>query len=362
MFRKIIKYTSLLINLFFVLLYLCGLLSSVIPADKFVWFSYLGLAFPLLILIQIGFIIFWITRKKWLFLISLGVLIISYPAVNRAFTFPFHSKQPIIEGKPVVKLLTYNVAIFGGEKEFKNIMHVIDETDADIVCLQEFGCYMNHNLLTQHQIVSAFRKRYPYRHLWYKNQRDNVSWGVATFSKYPIVHKEKIEYTSDYNVSVYSDIVIDTDTVRIFNNHLESNKFTIRDLKHYKSLSEDFSHKKFWSITEHMSYKLGAAYQVRAQQARAVRDSIAKSPYPVVVCGDFNDVPQSYAYRTISKGLCDIQTSTSWGYNYTFHSNGMFVDIDHVLVSKEAITPLRYSVIHKAYSDHYPVLATWQVK
>ena len=362
MFRKIIKYTSLLINLFFVLLYVCGLLSSVIPADKFVWFSYLGLIFPFLIVAQIGFVIFWITRKKWLFLISVGVLVASFPAVNRVFTAPFHKNHPITEEKPTVKLLTYNVAIFGGEKEFKNIMNVIEEADADIVCLQEFGCYTSHNLLTQHQIVSAFRKHYPYKHLWYKNQRDNVSWGVATFSKYPIINKAKVEYSSAYNVSIYSDVVIDSDTVRVFNNHLESNKFTMRDVKHYKSLSDDFSREKFWLITEKLSYKLGAAYRVRAHQARAVRASIEESPYPVVVCGDFNDVPQSYAYRTIAKNLDDIETTTSWGYNYTFHANGMFVDIDHVLVSQQKITPLHYSVIRESYSDHYPVLTEWQVK
>ena len=157
-------------------------------------------------------------------------------------------------------------------------------------------------------------------------------------------------------------MVIYSDTVPVFNNHLGSNKFTMRDVKHYKSLSDDFSREKFWLITEKLSYKLGAAYRVRAHQARAVRASIEESPYPVVVCGDFNDVPQSYAYRTIAKNLDDIETTTSWGYNYTFHANGMFVDIDHVLVSQKAITPLHYSVIREAYSDHYPVLTEWQVK
>ena len=127
MFRKIIKYTSLLINLFFVLLYLCGLLASVTPSDKFIWFSYFGLIFPILILIHVGYIIFWLTRKKWLFLISLALLLVSFPAVNRTFTFPFHKNHPVIEDKPTITLLTYNVALFGGEKKFKNIMSVIKE-------------------------------------------------------------------------------------------------------------------------------------------------------------------------------------------------------------------------------------------
>ncbi len=362
MFRKIVKYTSLLTNIFFVLLYLCGLLASVIPSDKFIWFSYLGLVFPILILIHIGFIIFWLTRKKWLFLISLALLLVSFPAVNRTFTFPFHKNHPIIEDKPTVTLLTYNVALFGGEKKFKNIMSMIEETDADIICLQEFGCYKSHNLLTQHQIVSTIRKKYPYSHLWYKNQRSNISWGVATFSKYPIINKEKIEYASNYNVSVYSDIVTGSDTVRVFNNHLESNKFTISDVNRYKSLPKKFSSENLLGITKRLSYKLGTAYRIRARQARTIQAEVKKSPYPVVVCGDFNDVPQSYTYRTIAKGLCDVQIATSWGYNYTFHNNGMLVNIDHVLVSEKSITPLSSSIIRKTYSDHYPLLTEFQVK
>jgi len=312
--------------------------------------------------VQFGFVIFWITRRKWLFLISLGVLLLSFPAVNRVFTLPLHKNHLVAEEKPIIKLLTYNVAIFGGEKEFDNIMKIIENADADIVCLQEFGFYTRHNLLTEYQVLSRFSKTYPYRHLWYKNQRNNMSWGVATFSKYPIIHKEKIEYSSDYNVSIYSDVVIKLDTVRIFNNHLESNKLTMGDVKHYKSLSDDFSHEKLWRITEKFSYKLGAAYRVRAKQARAIKSSIDESPYPVVVCGDFNDVPQSYAYRTIAKNLNDVKTTTGWGYNYTFNANCMLVDIDHVLVSKQDIAPLRYSIIRKPFSDHYPVLSEWQVK
>lgn len=362
MFRKIVKYTSLLINLFFVLVYIFALLSAVVPSDKFIWFSYSGLIFPILILIQIGFIIFWLTRKKWLFLISLGLLIVSFPAVNRTFTFPFHKNRPVIKEKPIVKLVTYNVAVFGGEKEYKNIIKLVEEIDADIVCLQEFGFYTNHNLLTEYQILKQLRETYPYRHLWYKNQCGNLSWGVATFSKYPIIKKEKINYSSSYNVSIYSDIVIEQDTVRVFNNHLESNKFTSHDVKHYKSLAERFSGKDLWSVTERFSYKLGSAYRVRAKQARSVKASISESPYPVVVCGDFNDVPQSYAYRTIAKDLCDIKTATSWGYNYTFHDNGMLVTIDHVLVSEKQITPLSYDIIKKKYSDHYPIVTEWQIR
>ncbi len=362
MFRSAIKYLALLINLFFSLMYIFGLLAAVVPSNKFVWFSYFGLFFPLLVLIQLGFGIFWLFRRhKWYCLISFGLLILTLPAVNRVFSVPLRQKTAVAQ-RPTLKLLTYNISIFSGEKKYKEIMRLIEEQDADIVCLQEFGFYNRNSRLNEKDILTRFYIKYPYRHLWYKNQRGDMSWGVATFSKYPIIKKRKVNYASAYNVSIYSDIVINGDTLRLFNNHLESNKFTLGDMKRYKELSDNFNSEKLRSVTEKMSTKLSSAYRVRAKQAQIIAEEIAQSPYPVVACGDFNDVPQSYAYHTIAKNMTDIIIATKWGYHYTFHSNGILVNIDHVLASKNRIIPLSSNIIHIDYSDHYPVLAEFQIK
>ena len=363
MFRKIVKYTALIINLFFILIYVFALLAPIVPSTKFVFFSYFGLAFPVLIIIQIVFVLFWLFRRKWLFLLSLSVLVLSLPAINNTFTFPFHAKPNIDKNKPIIKLLSYNISIFNSEKSYDEIMNFITETNADVVCLQEFGFYNKNSRLSAPEILAQFRKLYPYRHLWYKNQSGRVSWGVATFSKYPIIQKQKVEYTSNYNVSIYSDIALGQDTVRLFNNHLESNKFTMGDVKQYKSLTENPNRKNLLNITELFSTKLNSAYRIRAIQAETVANEVKKAPYNVIVCGDFNDVPQSYTYRTIQQqGLCDVTTATNWGYNHTFHTNRMLVNIYHVLVSKNTITPIDTKIIKQPFFDHYPVITEWQVK
>lgn len=362
MLRNIIKYLALLINLFFSLMYLFGIISVIVPSNKFVWFSYFGLIFPLLILSQIFFVIFWLFRRhKWYCLISLSLLIFSFPAVNRTFTLFHKEKSIVMPEQAKIKLLTYNVSMFSGEKHYQPIMKLIEDSNADIVCIQEFGFYNYTNQLTEDQILKRFQTNYPYRHLWYKNQKGKFSWGVATFSKYPIIKKKKVEYASAYNVSVFSDIIINKDTIRIFNNHLESNKLTMNDFKNYKLLSENPNREKFLSVTEQMSTKLSSAYRGRARQARIIAEEIRKSPYPVIVCGDFNDVPQSYTYHTISEGLCDVITATKYGYNYTFHNNGILVNIDHVLLNENYFTPISATIIHEPYSDHYPLLTEFQI-
>lgn len=362
MIRTIAKYFVLIINLFFALLYLCGVVATVVPPDKFVGFAYFGLFFPILVVSQLFFVVFWLFRKHKIYsLLSLGLLLITFPAVNRTFTLPFHKKNGVEKEQKTLKLLTYNVSIFGGEKEYKNIIKLIENSDADVVCIQEFGFYNQNSRLRQSQILADFGKKYNYRHLWYKNQKGRFSWGVATFSKFPIVKKEKIDYESSYNVSIFSDIVVGGDTIRIFNNHLESNKLTMSDIKQYKSLGDNLKSEKILEVTEQMSAKASAAYRIRAQQARTVAQYVKKTPYPVVVCGDFNDVPQSFTYRTISHGLTDVQTATGFGYNYTFHTNGMLVRIDHVLVDKTFV-PISAKVIKEHFSDHYPLLTEFAIQ
>lgn len=353
--RKLLKYTVVLINLFFVVLYVMALLAAVVPSDKFVWFAYMGLIFPVLIVINIGFVIFWLCNRKWWFLLSLLLLICSYKSVNQVFTIPraTHTKA----GSPTIKLLTYNVSLFSGQKHFNDIIALIEQTDADIVCLQEFGFY-NNSRLNQNKIFAQLERHYPYHHVWYKTQRPRFWWGVATFSKYPIVHKEKVDYKSAYNISIYSDIVVGGDTLRVFNNHLESNKLTSRDMQRYKALATHFNGDDMRSIAGSMSQKLGKAYRVRARQARAVAAAVAATPYPTIVCGDFNDVMQSYTYHTLAKGMTDAVTDTHGGYNYTFHDNGLFVNIDHILVDKH-FAPTAADILHVNYSDHYPVVATF---
>lgn len=356
--RRFVKVIVILVNLLFALMYVCALAAVCVPPYKCVWFAYFGLCFPLLLLIQLAFVLFWIVCRKWWFLLSLALVCCSYKAVNKSFTFMPHPVETV-DGSQQVTLLTYNVSLFGGERYFDEIAAFLAKTNADIVCLQEFGFYNHSQRLNADKIFARLDNIYPYRHVWYKNQKNRHWWGVATFSKYPIVNKKKVNYDSAYNVSVYSDIVIGGDTVRVFNNHLESNKLTTKDIQQYRTLSDNLNGNLLKDVGEQMSHKLSSAYRIRARQAEVVAAEVAASPYPVIVCGDFNDVAQSYAYHTLAKGMTDVAASTLWGYNRTFDVDGLWVTIDHVLIDEQTFTPMSCSISQQGYSDHFPVLATF---
>ena len=103
------------------------------------------------------------------------------------------------------------------------------------------------------------------------------------------------------------------------------------------------------------------AFLVREKQAEIVAQTIKETTYPLIVCGDFNDVPQSYTYSKISQNLTDMLLEGNLGYNYTYYKHGMFVRIDNILCSNE-ILPVNSAILTKDYSDHKPVTAQFKIK
>ena len=359
MFRSIIKHFLLIINVLVAVGYLFGVTSTFVPPYRMVIFSYFGLVFPFFAAANIFFVVFWAIRRKWFILISAALLIFTFPHLNDCFTIPYKSFAKY-KTEQKIKILSYNISMLGmiRNAQIPDFFEFVAETDADIVCFQEFGYYKEKD---RDNFLTEMKKNYPYSHIWYKNQSQGSSWGVATFSKFPIIFKKKIDFDSKYNVSVFSDIVINEDTIRVFNNHLESNKFSMADIKQYQNAGNNFSGSELKDISALLSLKLADAYKIRAVQARIVAGEIKKSPYKNIVCGDFNDVPQSYAYRKIKGNLTDLFTATAWGYRYTFYTKGMLVGIDHILIDKSFV-PISLNIPRKKFSDHYPVVGVVGIK
>ena len=99
MLRKSTLYNILLlINIFCVIAILISLLGSTVSPSKFVIPIYLILGFPIIVIINIFFVIFWISFRRWYFLISMIVLLISYKQISTIFPINFP------EGKTANKL------------------------------------------------------------------------------------------------------------------------------------------------------------------------------------------------------------------------------------------------------------------
>ena len=352
-----LKWIMILINIMAVLALVLVKIGSLVSPDTLLLPAYTSLALLPFIIINIGFVLFWSILRKWTFLLSLLALLIFSSTVKSIFPINFH-KGKIDTNRQKISILTYNTMNTGNLKEHREddpnpVVKYILDSQADIVCLQEMAVSENTHQLQEKDFNRIF-KSYPFKFVTYKLNRWNMHVGMAVLSKYPIINKKRINYDSAFNLSVYSDIAIGKDTIRLINNHLESNRITSQDMQRTSKLKDDFDSGELGSVTKYLSSKLSVAYKKRAMQVDLIAEIMKKSPYKLIVCGDFNDVPASYAYTTLKGNLKDAFKETGNGLGWTFHQSFYRFRIDYIMYDK-AFQSANYKTGHLDASDHYPI-------
>jgi endonuclease/exonuclease/phosphatase family metal-dependent hydrolase len=238
-----------------------------------------------------------------------------------------------------------------------NIISVVDSLRPSILCMQEF-------VTTAKNPSRHFEDALPY--LAYNRVRyaaepsGNPNVGVAIYSRYPIARSGHIDFENSSKSLLWADIAVRSDTVRVFNAHLQTTSISEND--HEFIVNMDFvGDSTRTSKLRQMVGKLRNNFIIRAAQADSLARGIALSPYPVIVCGDFNDPPVSYTYRRISRGLRDSFREAGSGYGYTFRGFFNLLRIDYILHSK-SIECVEYASPEFDYSDHNPVTASLSLK
>lgn len=354
--RFIVKFLSLVANGGAALLLIASAYSDRVSPETSLLFSYLGLAFPLLCTVNLGFMCYWLFLGKWRYpLIGLCTFLVCWEPVKSYF--PLHSRKEIPRGE-VMKVLSYNVMGFGYKDHTRRspnpILEYIAHSDADIVCLQEYTVMKLGRGLTDTKIRRALRM-YPYRSVFYQRRSKYQDSGIAVYSKYPISRSRTIKYKTDFNGSSIHELTVKGKRFTLVNNHLESFKLTMEDRSRYSSMIKNLNPDGLDDLRGAFSQKLSTAFLIRAKQAERVTEEIrsAKGEY-VLVCGDFNDTPISYAHRTVQGDLTDAFAASGRGAGITYNQNCFWFRIDHILHSSN-ITSMDCTVDKVPYSDHYPI-------
>lgn len=353
-----------LANIPVILLFVLSGYSDRISPETSLLFPYLGLVFPILFVANLCFTVGGLFLQRWrLVVASIVALLICWVPSHRYF--PLHSFQELPEEGKILKVLTYNVMGFAykdhTEKSPNPIISYINWLDADIVCLQEYAESDRPNRLTRKKIIKALN-RYPYQAFLIKNKVGQRGYGLAVFSKYPIRKSEKIPYESRHNASSYHEIEVDGKKIALINNHLESFKLTSEDRSLYSSFITNPVSNEFEELRGSFEQKLGTAFKIRAKQAEAVAERIQeiKDGY-ILVCGDFNDTPVSYAHHTIQGSLKDAFAESGNGMGITYNQNYFWFRIDNILHSSN-LQSFNCTVDRETYSDHYPLWCYIQLK
>jgi len=327
---------------------LISLLSSYVDPGIFWLPAFWGLAYPYLLVINILFVIYWLIRRRWSFLIPFLTIIIGYQSFSDFIQF--NQSQ---ETENPLRILSYNVRSFDKYQWTKdpdtpnNIIQLTKKSKAGIICFQEFRN-------TKSGLLSIANLK---REIGAKNYiRSKNGTGVAIFSRYPITHKGEISFEKGNLCSaIFADLQVGSKTIRVYNLHLESNRFVGKNY--------DFINKKEFSGDEHelkeikdISFRLRHAFIRRAKQAQIIRTHINKSPYPTIVCGDFNDTPQSYTYRILRGDFTDCFRERGMGISTTYTGDFPSFRIDFILHDEHTVCN-KYQRIKKQYSDHFPILS-----
>ncbi len=342
-------------NLALVIITLFSYLSPFVDPAHFGYFAILGLFYPWLLAANLLFIVYWLIRRRRYFLFSAGVILVGFQHCERFVGF---NGQDTSTG-PSLKVMTYNCRQLTPRKNtVKNwtpeeLAAMINRYKPDVLCLQEFS-------LTPYSYKPSIEALNDLTGLGYHYSAPHE--GLAVFSRFPLGEVRKTHYfkgRGKNNGYQYVDVQTETGPVRIFNIHLQTN--AVSRMADHVLEEGQLKEKKTWLEIRGMIGRYKRATSARAVQAGEIAALVEKSPNPVVICGDFNDVPQSYVYRLLAKSRKDTFQSRGKGIATTFNGSIPALRIDYILADP-VFKVLGHQTIHEGYSDHYPVFGSLLLK
>ncbi|MEG1701001.1 MAG: endonuclease/exonuclease/phosphatase family protein [Alistipes sp.] len=320
-----------------------------------VWFfPVLGLAAPAIYVATVVLMLYWIIRWRW---IHAGILVlIVVVGLFKVSLFFSPELRRIYPGDGVsdrgsIKVMTYNVRSFYGPKgqsSVRDVLQLIGDEDPDVVCIQEFNARLAEGTADYALLDEKYEKL-----VFGRTEAPDSLYGapMLILSKYHILHSGTVLTP---HTSVWADVLMGEDTVRIFSNHLRSTAINAKDddyLSNHRFLSDTASPAKIRSIVD----RLRENSVLRAAQVDSISKVVEATRGRRIVCGDFNDTPISYVYRTMARGLNDAFSECGQGYSHTFRGFHNTLRIDYVL-SSDGFETRSYDTSPVDFSDHHPVI------
>jgi endonuclease/exonuclease/phosphatase family metal-dependent hydrolase len=318
-------------------------------------FVFTGLFYPWLLLFNVIFTIYWITDRAYFFVFPLIVICIGYNEIRSIIGFGGIEKG--IRNSSELVVLSHNLHYL---KDFyrqdrlmegKELVNRMKSSEADILCFQEFPRYLKNPLELPNRIIKETEFQY------FKRFEGS---DLYIFSKYPLKESGGNLFSNRVNGYQVVDVKLPNGvTIKIFNVHFASNGVSVIADKLVKSSEmEDVEKvKSFFGMLRH--YRQSAIR--REQQGEEVLKKVNGSPLPVIVAGDFNEVPQSYLISRFRNTLTDSFASKGKGFGFSYNGRFPALKIDYIFATKN-LNILHSRVIPSDFSDHRQVLTIFEIK
>jgi len=396
-FNKIFAYTFLCINILVCIWSALCYMASVVSPAKVENIGMLSLSTAFAFFANIFFVFFWLfTRKKWRSLIAVVTLILCSKIFLPVFGWNFFTSSSNEVHSSALKVMDWNVHAFGlydtdSEGKRQQMMDVIKENAPDILCMEEYNVMKDDSMApyTKQIMEENGYKEYRFRaDNKFENNKD-IYLGTAMFSKFPLknfvaypldVRRRIIENGASYLLQ--ADVSLPGNKMlRLFALHLYSSGITSNDINYIEELKGrkvngtddpdydpdfiDELNRRNIKPSDHFRvfmFKLSLAYRKRALEADSVAKVVSSSPYPVLICGDFNDVPSSYTYTTIRGKFADAFVSKGKSLGRTFNEIMPTLRIDDIFYDPSLLKAVAYKTPYLFLSDHKPVIALFEIK
>ena len=358
--KKFFCIIMIILNVIVAISLILACLCSFINPNTVWWIGFFGLAYTYLLAVNLCFVVFWVLlRNHKLVMISLISIFIGWPFIGRNIQL-FAKEIPDEEMEKSFKVLSFNVQGFAQLKKEQpdgnnlNLFDFLREKDAGIICMQEFVTSRWTKGLNEKNIRQQLSST-PFCHMELVGEYSYFT-GVATFSKYPIIHKELVYSDSTANACICTDLLIGNDTVRVYNVHLKSVGFHYDDRHLLNNVVKKEYGRSDLRAVKSILRQLAVSSFARVRQVKILSTHIAQSPYPVIICGDFNDPPTSYSYQRLRGNRKDAFIEAGSGRSATYHIGRIAsLRIDFILYS-DIFKAYNYESPRVQLSDHFPVM------
>lgn len=348
---SILLWANVAVAMAYLLAAYCGYVHPVYAG----YLSLMGLAYAPMLFLLLMFVPIWSFWHRRNLLVTAAALLLSLP---RLWAF-----CPVNPGGPErgdFRLMTYNTygMAVGEEGEVSTLDEILN-ADPDFVCIQETEDAKSMEGDFGDSTWSRFTGTYPYRSVAEGGE------GIGYFSKFPaevVVEEKSGPY---FFLAVYRTRLQDR-TAYIVNMHLESIGLTHSDKLLYRRLtSVDTLDRSLEGVRSRLMAKLRGAFVRRAGQAERVRevvDSLRETnpEADFFVCGDFNDTPGSYAYRTVRGDFNDAYSDGATGATHTYNKDRFYFRIDHIFYATGRWNVVSARRGSSRASDHYPLIADFE--
>ncbi len=343
------------INVIIFIVTIVAYLSTNVSPERFWIAGFLSLSIPVLLLLNLLLFVYCLFRRNISLLFPLAALLIGYRFLMASVAI--NASAPVDTYD--FSLLSYNVRVFNTyaylQKDSSQNLSMIEwvaRNDADIKCLQEYYNDDHSAIYNTYTRISQGKNQHAYLKPTLVNQI-GAQFGLAIFSKFPMLATGEVRMDSSrHRFAIFADLLLGNDTLRVYNVHLQSMSIDERKIGDMEKAKENYTQ---------IAKKLQFGFVSRAREVDHLVAHISQSPYPTVVCGDFNDIPYSYTYLKLKQLLHNAFEEAGNGLGFSYNGRLFFLRIDNQFYNN-GLNAYHFSTDRKVlYSDHFPIKAYYSL-